>query len=89
MKKIIALLLVCLMVVPFGMLATTSISAAGKTIYVSDAGDDTAAGDAAAPVKTIVKASELVGAEGGIGYCYYKRRFHTCSSHRHSYHQGR
>ncbi len=35
MKKLIALLLVCLMVVPFGMLATTSISAAEATVYVA------------------------------------------------------
>ena len=39
MKKFLALLLVALMVVPFGMMATTSVSAAGNTdIYVKDGG---------------------------------------------------
>ncbi len=67
MKKIIAIMLVCLMVVPFGMLATTSISAADKTVYVSDAGDDAKTGaDAANAVKTMAKAYELVGNAGTI-----------------------
>ena len=39
MKKYLALILVALMVVPFGMMATTSISAAGNTdLYVKDGG---------------------------------------------------
>ncbi len=66
MKKFIALLLVCLMVVPFGMLATTSISAAAVTVYVSDNGDDAKAGTDAEPVKTLAKAFEKVGNEGTI-----------------------
>ncbi len=66
MKKLLALMLVCLMVVPFGMLATTAASAAGKTVYLSDTGVDTAAGTDAAPVATIAKAYELVGNEGTI-----------------------
>ncbi len=67
MKKFIAIMLVCLMVVPFGMLATTSISAADKTVYVSDAGDDAKTGaDAANAVKTMAKAYELVGSTGTI-----------------------
>ncbi len=64
MKKFISLLLVCLMVVPFGMLATTGVSAAGE-IYLSDAGDDANAGTDSAPVKTMGKAYELVGTAGG------------------------
>ncbi len=64
MKKFISLLLVCLMVVPFGMLATTGISAAGE-IYVSNTGDDANAGTDSAPVKTLGKAYELVGTAGG------------------------
>ena len=38
MKKIMALILVALMVVPFGMLATTSVSAADTVLYVKDGG---------------------------------------------------
>ncbi len=38
MKKIISLLLVCLMVVPFGMLASVSVSAADDVLYVKDGG---------------------------------------------------
>ena len=66
MKKFISLLLVCLMVVPFGMLASTGVSAAAETVYLSDAGDDTKTGaDAANAVKTMAKAFELVGNDGG------------------------
>ncbi len=66
MKKLLALILVCIMAVPLGILAATPVSAAGKTVYVSDAGDDTAAGTDAAPVKTLDKAYELIGNEGTI-----------------------
>ena len=38
MKKFMALILVALMVVPFGMLATTSVSAADTVLYVKDGG---------------------------------------------------
>jgi len=66
MKKFISLLLVCLMVVPFGMLASTGVSAAGNTVYVSDAGDDTKSGaDAANAVKTMEVAYLKLGAAGG------------------------
>ena len=51
MKKFLALILVALMVVPFGMLATTSISAAGNTdLYVKDGGTgDGSSADKALP----------------------------------------
>ena len=66
MKKFISLLLVCLMVVPFGMLASTGVSAAGNTVYLSDAGDDTKSGaDAANAVKTMQVAYMKLGAAGG------------------------
>ena len=66
MKKFISLLLVCLMVVPFGMLASTGVSAAGNTVYVSDAGDDTKSGaDAANAVKTMQVAYMKLGTAGG------------------------
>ena len=67
MKKFISLLLVCLMVVPFGMLATTGVSAdTAKTVYVSDNGDDAKDGSAAdKAVKTMTKAYELLGTAGG------------------------
>ena len=38
MKKLLALILVALMVVPFGMLATTSVSAANTVMYVKAGG---------------------------------------------------
>ena len=38
MKKFMALILVALMVVPFGMLATTSVSAADTVLYVKEGG---------------------------------------------------
>ncbi len=65
MKKFITLLLVFLMVVPFGMLATTAISAAETEVYLSDNGSDDAAGTAAAPVQTMAKAYEKLGTAGG------------------------
>ncbi len=67
MKKFLSLLLVCLMVVPFGMLAGVSVSAdSAKTVYLSDAGDDAKDGTTAAnAVKTMEKAYELLGTAGG------------------------
>ena len=50
MKKFISLLLVCLMVVPFGMLAGVSVSAdSTKTVYLSDGGS----GDGSAADKPV------------------------------------
>lgn len=37
-----------------------------KTVYISDAGDDANAGTKAAPVATLLKAYQLLGAEGGV-----------------------
>ena len=56
------------MVVPFGMLATTGVSAdTAKTVYLSDAGDDANDGSTAAKaVKTMAKAYELLNAGGTI-----------------------
>ena len=67
MKKFISLLLVCLMVVPFGMLAGVSVNAAEPVVYLGDAGDDANDGTTAAKaVKTFAKAEEKLGANGGI-----------------------
>ncbi len=54
------------MAVPFGMLATTSVFAAEKTVFLSNSGDDEAAGTDAAPLKTMTKAYETLGEDGGI-----------------------
>lgn len=87
MKKFISLLLVCLMVVPFGMLATLSATAdlfVPKTVYVQEgaAGDGTSA---ASPLGTLEAAYAALGDEGGeiviIGTynlnAYFKAPDHT------------
>ena len=58
MKKILALILVALMVVPFGVLASVGVSAAEEVIYVKDGGT----GDGSAPdnaLGSIVAANAL------------------------------
>lgn len=46
--------------------ATVEKPAAYKTVYLSDLGNDTNAGTKAAPVATLLKAYQLLGAEGGV-----------------------
>ena len=82
MKKLLSLLLVCLMVLPFGIIAGIEISAADNTIYLSDSGNDTNDGaSAATPVQTITKAYQLLGAQGGTiivaGTFTQKAAFHA------------
>jgi len=59
MKKFLSLVLVALMVIPFGMMATTSISAAGTVIYVKDGGtgDGSAADKALASIPAAIDAA--------------------------------
>jgi len=64
MKKFMALILVALMVVPFGMLATTSVSAADTVLYVKEGGTgDGSAADKALP--TIDAANQVAKAVSG------------------------
>ncbi len=68
MKKIISLLLVCLMVIPTGIFASVGVSAdtTQQTVYLSDSGADTNDGlSADTPVKNITKAYQLLGEAGG------------------------
>ena len=69
MKKLVAILLVCCMIIPFGMIAGVMPMAdsATKTVYISDDGDDTNEGDTTVTaVKTLAKAYEILGNDGGI-----------------------
>ena len=67
MKKFITILLVCLMVVPFGILAGISMTADAETVvYLSDAGNDENDGKTAANAfKTITKAYQTIGDNNG------------------------
>ena len=67
MKKFITILLVCLMVVPFGILAGISMTADADTVvYLSDAGNDSNDGKSAAnALKTITKAYQTIGDNNG------------------------
>ena len=71
MKRFISLLLVCLMVLPFGMLSSVSVTAdtpdpGTKTVYLSDTGADTNDGlTPEAPKKTITQCYAALGTEGG------------------------
>lgn len=68
MKKYISLLLVFCMLVPFCMVAgVTSMADSAKTVYLSDDGDDTNEGNSTTTaVKTMGKAYELLGNDGGV-----------------------
>ncbi len=67
MKKFISLLLVCLMVVPFGMLAGVGVTADdSKVVYLSDAGDDANDGlSAQTAFKSLETAYAALGNDGG------------------------
>ena len=72
MKKFISLFLVCLMVVPFGILSSFGVSAETpdtpdtKTLYLSDNGADTNDGlTPEAPKKTLTQSYAALGTEGG------------------------
>lgn len=66
-KKLLALIIVCLVALPLTILAGTSMFAEeGAVVYLSDAGDDANDGaSAATAVKTMAKAYEVLGTEGG------------------------
>jgi hypothetical protein len=68
-KKLTALLLVCCMVIPFGVLSGVSPVAdtTSNTVYLSDSGSDTNDGATATTAfKTITKAYQALGTKGGV-----------------------
>lgn len=69
MKKVISVLLVAIMLLTTAVFAVPAYATDAnvvKTVYLSDAGNDTNAGTKAAPVATLLKAYQLLGAEGGV-----------------------
>lgn len=68
-KKITALLLVCCMVIPFGVISgiTPMADTPANTVYLSDSGNDENGGTASdTAFKTITKAYQTLGSKGGV-----------------------
>ena len=66
MKKLLSVLLSLSMLLGLATMAIPAAAeTAGKTVYLSDAGNDSNAGTKDAPVATLLKAYQLLGAEGG------------------------
>lgn len=69
MKKLLSVLLAAVLLLSTAALAlpaSAEVASAAKTVYLSDAGNDTNAGTKDAPVATLLKAYQLLGAEGGV-----------------------
>ncbi|MBE6632995.1 MAG: hypothetical protein E7620_01490 [Ruminococcaceae bacterium] len=66
MKKLLSVLLSLSLFLGLAAMAIPAAAeTAGKTVYLSDAGNDENAGTKEAPVATLLKAYQLLGAEGG------------------------
>lgn len=70
MKKFFSILIAISMLLSLAVFAlpvsADNNTATVKTVYLSDTGNDTNAGTKAAPVATLLKAYQLLGADGGV-----------------------